>query len=101
MTKLLAALPLMMAVAGCATTGTAAADVEPPVRGEGLCDAAAAATLVGQPATAALGAEVLRLTGARSLRWIQPGSAVTMDYRTDRANVELDAANLVTSVRCG
>ncbi|NJC33349.1 hypothetical protein GGR88_000823 [Sphingomonas jejuensis] len=105
MTKLLAALPLI-AIAGCTTTaatpdGAEGAEPGPVIAGEGRCNAAATADLVGRPADAALGAEVLRRTGARTLRWIQRGTAVTMDYRTDRANVTLDDAGRVEGVRCG
>lgn len=76
-------------------------DAPPAVGAGGTCDAEAARGLVGQVATAELGAEALRLTGARGLRWIQPGQAVTMDYRPDRLNIELDAQNRVTEIRCG
>lgn len=77
------------------------AEVEPRVFGEGNCNAAPAQRLIGRAATTELGAEALRLTGATALRWIPPGSAVTMDYRTDRLNIELDAQNRVTRIRCG
>ena len=40
------------------------------------------ADLVGKPGTAELGAEALNAHRARSaLRWIQPGTMVTMDFR--------------------
>ena len=66
-----------------------------------LCDAARADTLIGSPATASLGTQVLKLTGARALRWIQPGTMVTMDYRADRLNIRLDANNRITKIDCG
>ena len=72
-----------------------------PVRGGGSCDAERAQGLVGRAATAELGAEALRLSGAATLRWIPPGAMVTMDYREDRLNIELDGQNRVTRVRCG
>ena len=66
-----------------------------------LCDATRAGTLIGSPATASLGTQVLKLTGARALRWIQPGTMVTMDYRADRLNIRLDANNRITKIDCG
>ena len=48
-----------------------------------------------------LGEDVLKTTGAKTLRWIPPNSAVTMDYRTDRVSVSYDDAAIVTSVTCG
>jgi hypothetical protein len=65
------------------------------------CEAGKAQTLVGQAASGELGARALELTGAQAIRWIQPGQMVTMDYRTDRLNIELDARNRVTAIRCG
>ena len=65
------------------------------------CDAGPAQSLVGRQATSELGAEALRLTGARTIRWIQPGQAVTMDYREDRLNISLDAQNRVGRMSCG
>jgi hypothetical protein len=62
---------------------------------EGLQD------LVGQPATSELGAEALRRSGARTLRWIRPGDAVTMDFRQDRVNVRLDAQSRAEAFDCG
>lgn len=68
---------------------------------DGPCDAGDANALVGQAATSQLGSEALQLTGARTIRWIQPGAAVTMDYRPDRLNIKLDEANRVTEFSCG
>ena len=35
------------------------------------------------------------------VRYIRPGDAVTMDFRPDRTNIELDDAGIVTRVYCG
>ena len=72
-----------------------------PVYGEGRCDAKPAQSLIGRDASSALGAEALKLSGAETIRWIQPGQVVTMEYRTDRLNIELDAQNKVKAIRCG
>jgi hypothetical protein len=66
-----------------------------------VCNAARAQPLVGRDGTSEVGAEALGLSGARTLRWIPPGTAVTMDYREDRLNIELDSRNRVTRIRCG
>jgi len=56
---------------------------------------------VGQPYTDALGEDARQASGANSLRRIEPGQAVTLDFREDRLNIELDANGTVTRVRCG
>lgn len=85
---------------GC-TTSAMDVNRNMPAQSEGECDAGRAQALVGRAASSELGAEALRLTGARTIRWIQPDQAVTMDYRMDRLNIELDARNRVTAIRCG
>lgn len=94
----LALLPLL--VAACASVPPEGNGSE----GDGSttsCSPAPLQSLVGQPATSELGAEAMRLSGARQLRWIRPGDAVTMDYREDRLNVRLDAENRVEEFNCG
>jgi hypothetical protein len=94
---------LLMTMA-CAPVPPAEPGEEPvPVHGATgyRCDASRAQALVGRQATSELGAEALRLTGARAIRWIPPGAIVTMDYREDRLNIELDGRNRVTQLRCG
>lgn len=96
---------IMVALAGCAgtppTPGTVAGEAPIPERGAGECRADRAAVLVGRTADAALGREAMRLTRARTLRWIAPRAMVTMDYRQDRVNVDYDDRMIVTRVHCG
>lgn len=79
------------------------AEEQVPVHGETgyVCNAAPAQPLVGRQATGEVGAEALRLSGARTIRWMPPGAVVTMDYREDRLNIELDAGNRIARLRCG
>jgi hypothetical protein len=85
-------------VAGCATLEE---PNEPAEDTRFACSTARVAGLVGQAATTAVGAEAMRTANARTIRWIRPGDMVTMDYRTDRLNIDLDANNRVTGFRCG
>jgi Peptidase inhibitor I78 family len=87
------ALPLLLAAA-CAPTS-------PPGDGMADCSAIGAQALVGRQGDDALGKDGLRRTGARTIRWIRPGQAVTMDYRTDRLNIEVDESEKVIRITCG
>ena len=84
------------------TAACATVPPEPGVPTAGQqCNAAPAQDLVGQPASASLGEEVLRRTGARVLRWLQPGQVITLEYSYQRVNVKLDAQNRVEGITCG
>lgn len=56
---------------------------------------------VGKVADDALVAKVKADTGSDRVRVIRPGMMVTMDYREDRVNLDVDADNRVLNVRCG
>ncbi|MDQ4419613.1 I78 family peptidase inhibitor [Sphingobium sp. DEHP117] len=56
---------------------------------------------VGEKATAETGARLLTATGARSLRWVPPRTAVTMDFREDRLTVSYDDNLVITTTACG
>ena len=68
---------------------------------EMTCKAEAAQSYVGQTATPDLGGAIVKASGARTLRWGPPRSAMTMDYRVDRVNVIYDDAYKITQVTCG
>ena len=87
-----------LALAGCMTNGPEK-EVGDDVRF--ACNASRVQGLIGQLATQTLGTEAVRASGSRTLRWIAPGQAVTMDFRTDRLNLHLDGQNRVTRVDCG
>ena len=75
-----------------------------PVAGETpgfACRGDSLTSYAGQPATTELGAQMLRQTGARHLRWVAKGMMVTMDFRADRLTVYLDEANRVERASCG
>ncbi|MBF9059475.1 hypothetical protein HKCCSP123_09815 [Rhodobacterales bacterium HKCCSP123] len=64
--------------------------------GEDLCGASGFQGLVGQSG------EIARMLELEQpVRVIPPNSAVTMDYRPDRINFELDDADRIAVVRCG
>lgn len=91
-----------LTLAGCMTTGEMSAPGQ--AAGEGtamICDAAAAQSHIGQNATQAIGAAILKDSGARTLRWGPPNGAWTMDYREDRVNVRYDEQMKIIEITCG
>lgn len=107
----LLAMPLAFALAACSTAGEPTSSEPMPVNGSPplvidddfneSCDAKAAEQYVGQMLDEALGERAKAATGARGVRVIRPGMAVTMDYRPGRLNIELDEAGRIVRFRCG
>ena len=98
----LAVLSTVMVGTLAACTTTAVDNDDMPVREpSGECSADAAQRHVGQRATQELGAELLRVTRARQLRWAPPDSAMTMDFRPDRLTVSYDRNMMVDRISCG
>lgn len=93
-------------LAGCST-------VAPPAGGEPVPQAAAPAPsasvcrpgdysrFAGRTRSEATAAELQQASGAALIRWVPPGTMVTMDYREDRMTVKLDSQNRVLSASCG
>ena len=86
------ALPIFLAVSACASA-------QPPVGA--VCQSGGLSQFIGQRASAQLGREMLRASGARVIRWVPLGGVVTMDFSPARLTVQLDAANRVQSANCG
>jgi hypothetical protein len=56
---------------------------------------------IGQAATSATGAAILRATHAAVLRWGPPGTMLTMDFRADRVTVRYGPDGKITRISCG
>lgn len=66
------------------------------------CNADAAQSYIGQDASEATVAQAKAAAGATgALRVIKPGQPVTMDFRADRLNVEVDDGNAIVRISCG
>ncbi|WP_373690490.1 I78 family peptidase inhibitor [Sphingobium sp. DEHP117] len=105
----LAGFGALIAVSGCAPLDvpSSAAAQQPTA---GVCNPAGLKQVsggeetwlfVGEKATAETGARLLTATGARSLRWVPPRTAVTMDFREDRLTVSYDDNLVITTTACG
>lgn len=72
-------------------------DIPPvaPLPPENACGASEYQSLIGTAVDAT------QFDGHDQLRIIPPGTAVTMDYRPTRLNVETDKSGIITRVYCG
>ncbi|MDB6048625.1 MAG: hypothetical protein JWR17_1371 [Pseudomonas sp.] len=89
-------------LAGCSNKSVpveapaAVADVAP-----GSCTASAAGFAVGQKASPQLLEQARIKAGAFSVRLLKPDTIVTLEYRSDRLNVNADDSSTVTRINCG
>jgi Peptidase inhibitor I78 family len=65
------------------------------------CDATSAQSFIGKRKSDSLGKEAMQRTMTNIIRWIAPGQPVSMDYRTDRLNIEVDEREIVIGISCG
>ncbi|KKC27946.1 I78 family peptidase inhibitor [Sphingomonas sp. SRS2] len=92
----------MIALSGCAATVSEPGQAVPqssaiqPL----ACNLNRAESFVGKPGDA-VAEDARAASGAKSVRVIRPGQAVTQDYRADRLNLETDDAGNVVRVSCG
>jgi hypothetical protein len=103
-------LPLALAataalLAGCSNTPSSSQDTAQGAitsdAGQSRCDAAAAQFAVGKPASAALLEQARIKAGAQTARVLGPHDMVTLEYRSDRLNLNADDAASVMRVNCG
>ena len=66
-----------------------------------FCNAEPGQLFVGQKADAASGLAIRQATGADTVRWVPPRTAVTMDFQEGRVTVSYDDAMTITRVSCG
>ncbi|KUO54550.1 MAG: hypothetical protein APF78_03475 [Sphingomonadales bacterium BRH_c3] len=98
-TALLPAFALTVTACAAPQAAEPAPPMHKPV--EKICDASALQEHIGHKASERSGAILLELSGARTLRWVPPRTAVTMDYRPDRLTVSYDDNYVIERISCG
>jgi hypothetical protein len=102
----LASLGTLMALAtlvGCSTGSTESATdpVTTTDTGHSRCEAKAAEFAIGKQASPELLEQARTRAGAQNARFLQPNDMVTLEYRSDRLNLNTDANRVVVRVNCG
>lgn len=93
---LLAAITL----AGCSTSGS---EKDPVVAdsGNSRCESKAAEFAIGKKASPELLEQARTRAGAQNARILKPNDMITLEYRSDRLNLNTDANLVITRVNCG
>ncbi|EJL95605.1 Peptidase inhibitor I78 family [Pseudomonas sp. GM102] len=89
-------------LAGCSSTSTESA--KGPVAtdtGHSRCEAKAAEFTIGKKASPELLEQARTRAGAQNARFLKPDDMVTLEYRSDRLNLNTDNNLVVTRVNCG
>lgn len=92
----------LLAIALGACTGAqpeASLPAPPTAEGPG-CGADQLGSYIGRKATDDVVAAIQAWRGQSPVRVLKPGSIMTMDYRPDRLNIEVDAQGTITRFRC-
>ena len=92
-------LPLALLLSACAS---AAPPLPPGGSPSGyLCRQQPFEQFIGQAATSEVGRELLRASGARTIRWVRPGMMVTMEFSPERLTVRLASNDRIVAANCG
>lgn len=91
----------LMALAACTTDGGEKPTTTPPAPDmKPTCGAAMLGSYIGQPASDSTIAAIREWRGDNPVRVIRPGTIVTMDYRPQRLNIDVDESGTITGFRC-
>ncbi|MFR0693088.1 I78 family peptidase inhibitor [Enterobacterales bacterium AE_CKDN230030158-1A_HGKHYDSX7] len=101
----LLSLLAVAALAGCSSKDSAPDAAQPaadnPPALTGTCNAKAVQSIVGKVVTPTLTEEARRDAGASVARVLTPHQPVTMEYNSQRLNIDVDDSQVVKQVSCG
>ncbi|WP_025130152.1 I78 family peptidase inhibitor [Pseudomonas sp. PH1b] len=87
-------------LSGCSTDGSTKAPVASE-SGHTRCEATAAEFAIGKKASPELLEQARTRAGAQYARFLKPNDMITLEYRSDRLNLNTDDALVITRVNCG
>ncbi|KIQ96189.1 I78 family peptidase inhibitor [Lysobacter sp. A03] len=92
----LSATALMLVAAACTTVPPPMAQQRPD-----SCTTDTIGWVIGQAATPEIVERAQFESYSRAVRVIEPGMAVTLDYRGDRLNLHVNSAGAINQATCG
>ncbi|MDQ0741275.1 I78 family peptidase inhibitor [Pseudomonas sp. W4I3] len=92
-----------LALAGCSTPGASEPGKDATVTdaGHSRCESKAAEFTIGQKASPQLLEQARARSGAQNARILKPNDMITLEYRSDRLNLNTDDNLVITRVNCG
>ncbi|MFK0309803.1 I78 family peptidase inhibitor [Pseudomonas sp. NPDC090233] len=98
----LATLLVAAVLAGCSTGGNSGGDAPAAAAGnDGRCEASGADFAIGKQSSAELLEQARKASGSQMARILKPRDVVTLEYRSERLNLNVDEQGVVTRVNCG
>ncbi len=93
----LTAAALMLVASGCTTMPPPG----PAQQAAGMCDTDPVSWAIGNAASPEVVERAQWESHSRDVRVIEPGQAVTLDFRADRLNLYVNERGAITRVSCG
>jgi hypothetical protein len=99
----LATLLVAAVLAGCSTGGNSDGGSAPAAAAgnDGRCEASGADFAIGKQGSADLLEQARKASGSQIARILKPHDMVTLEYRSERLNLNVDEQGKVTRVNCG
>ncbi|WP_407310405.1 I78 family peptidase inhibitor [Pseudomonas sp. nanlin1] len=98
----LVSLLAVLLLAGCSSKDSPSDSVSAaPAPTDGRCSAELAQFAVGKPASAELLEQARARSGAQTARILKPRDIVTLEYRSERLNLNADDAGIINRANCG
>jgi len=98
----LATLAVAAVLAGCSTGSNSAGSAPAaPAGNDGRCEASGADFAIGKPGSPDLLEQARKASGSQMARILKPHDVVTLEYRSERLNLNVDEQGVVTRVNCG
>lgn len=97
----LSTLLAAMFLSGCSSTSESTPEPVAAETGHSRCEAKAAEFVIGKKASPQLLEQARTRAGAQNARILKPNDMVTLEYRSDRLNLNTDANLVVNRVNCG
>ena len=100
----LATLLVAVVLAGCSTGGSSGGGQGAPAAAagnDGRCEASGADFTLGKQGTPELLEQARKASGSQMARILKPHDVVTLEYRSERLNLNVDEQGKVVRANCG